>query len=156
LPDVEAYNRLKAELAAENDVIGPVSRRARTKAQYSASSKFSETVYGKPDGARRLADRVLQGKFGKHMSRVYFIGRGEDGPIKIGIAHDPEKRRIDLQVAVPEELYILAAFRGDIAVERMLHAIFEPDHIRGEWFRRSPALVEFIGHLTKPALYPNG
>ena len=46
---------------------------------------------------------------------------------------------------------------GGSDVEVMFHGIFAPDHIRGEWFRRSPVLVEFIEALTKPApMYPDG
>jgi hypothetical protein len=155
-PEIEAYRRLKAELDAGNDILGPLPPEVRAKAQVDAGLKFGDTFYSDPAGPRLLAERVILGAFGKHLSRVYFIGRGEDGPIKVGVAHDPAMRMINLQIGSPEELYLLASMRGDRDVERMLHAVFSMDHIRGEWFRRSPQIVEFIHYVIKPAFYANG
>lgn len=73
---------------------------------------------------------------------VYFIGCGEF--IKIGWATNPHRRMADLQVANPLELMLLCAVVGTIRDERSCHALFEGDRHRREWFRASPALLDYI------------
>jgi hypothetical protein len=52
---------------------------------------------------------------------IYFIQAGKDGPIKIGLAVQPEARKKNLQTAHYEELKIIGILEGDIETEIMLH-----------------------------------
>lgn len=79
--------------------------------------------------------------------RVYFIGAGDH--IKIGLAFQPRTRLMELQVGNPLTLRLLAHIRGGVAAERYLHKFFAKDRVRGEWFRTSPLLCEFIATLSK-------
>lgn len=80
------------------------------------------------------------------MAYVYFIQSGESGPVKIGIADNPYKRLVELQVGSPERLTIRAMFMTETATdERRLHEEFEEEHISGEWFRSSPRLMALVG-----------
>jgi hypothetical protein len=77
---------------------------------------------------------------------VYFIQSIMGGPIKIGRAHNPEKRIKDLQVSHPEKLRIIAVMPGHSAVERCLHRLFAADRVPNsrEWFNPSKDLLAFI------------
>lgn len=67
---------------------------------------------------------------------VYFIRAGE-GPVKIGVARDPERRRRELQTGHPAPLRVIAAVPGDERVERYFHRLLAEDHLHGEWFKPS-------------------
>jgi predicted nucleic acid-binding Zn ribbon protein len=76
---------------------------------------------------------------------VYFIGEEPDGPVKIGVANDPEARVGLLQIGNPRTLTLLAASRGGIRYERELHERFSAWRLRGEWFdRHAEGLQEVI------------
>jgi hypothetical protein len=76
---------------------------------------------------------------------VYFIQAGKDGPIKIGVADDPEQRRNDMQTGNHAELTLLAIAPGGVAYERELHSLFADWRIRGEWFdSAAPGLTDLI------------
>lgn len=76
---------------------------------------------------------------------VYFISQGLDGPIKIGFTTKTATKRLaELQVASPQKLILLAVIQGDREVETELHKRFSDSHIRGEWFERGDALMDFI------------
>lgn len=75
---------------------------------------------------------------------VYFIGEMPDGPIKIGIGIDPEARLETLQTGNPRSLVLLGGMPGGINAERILHARFMAQRLRGEWFERSPLLDDLI------------
>jgi hypothetical protein len=79
---------------------------------------------------------------------VYFIRRGADGPIKIGISKSVEDRIAALQTASAEGLVLLGRCRGTKLVERSLHDQFK--HLRrvGEWFHPAAELLEFISKVT--------
>lgn len=86
---------------------------------------------------------------------VYFIqARIGRGPIKIGLAEDPEARLNDLQTANATELALLGVIRcGDKAearaLERCLHGVFHEQRTRrsGEWFHPSSRLYSAINML---------
>lgn len=75
---------------------------------------------------------------------VYFIQAQDSLAIKIGYAVDVEKRLAVLQTGCPEELVVVGMTQGTVADEKALHAKFNLDHIRGEWFRASDELVKYI------------
>ena len=78
---------------------------------------------------------------------VYFIQAGEGGPIKIGYSSDPRVRAGDLQTAHHEQLRLLCTTPGDMALEAKLHKRFKRSRIRGEWFRPSWFLRQYIEAL---------
>lgn len=78
------------------------------------------------------------------MPFVYFIQAGADGPIKIGVADDPEKRLNELQIGNHAELFLRARRPGGLELERELHARFWNTRVRGEWFADTPGLDDAI------------
>lgn len=84
-------------------------------------------------------------------SYVYFIACEEF--CKIGFSADPEIRLANLQSGVPFELKILHTVVGGETVERKLHEMFSGIRVRGEWFRKTTALLAYIEWLK--ARYPS-
>lgn len=76
---------------------------------------------------------------------VYFIRATESGRIKIGIAKDPTRRLMTLQIGCPEPLILLGAVEGGRRMEMRLHADLHHDRIRGEWFRDTDHVIRVIG-----------
>lgn len=77
---------------------------------------------------------------------IYFIQIGRHGPIKIGYT---AKRRVshrkgNLQTANPCRLRVRLCMGGDENREAVLHRFFAYAHIRGEWFRPAPQLLDYI------------
>ena len=84
---------------------------------------------------------------------------GEGGPIKIGHALNPYKRRSTLQIGSVAEIEILAIVDGARGEEQAIHAQFSHLHIRGEIFAPSADLLEYIEAMPKhekPAPKPRG
>jgi hypothetical protein len=73
---------------------------------------------------------------------VYFIRAGD--MIKIGTTTTLPSRMDALAVSTPEKLEILLVVPGGRTEERQVHALFREDRVRGEWFRPSERLAEFI------------
>jgi hypothetical protein len=81
---------------------------------------------------------------------VYFIQHGDYGPVKIGVAADPEQRRRELQTGNPEQLAIRATVPGGRTLEVDLHRRFKDWHIQGEWFgggERSAVILAYAAGL---------
>lgn len=76
---------------------------------------------------------------------VYFIRSGD--LIKIGTTVCMPSRLVALATNAPEPLQILLVVAGDHTQEHQVHALFRDDRVRGEWFRPSQALMEFIDGL---------
>lgn len=76
---------------------------------------------------------------------VYFVECGWLGPIKIGYtANDVRERLSELQTSNPYDLTPLLLIDGDQSLERRLHHHFRASRMRGEWFRPSLDLLEFV------------
>lgn len=77
---------------------------------------------------------------------VYFIQMMHgDNPIKIGITVNIFDRLRRLQHAHAYELKVIAVIPGKgRETESELHRRFADSRLRGEWFRRTPELLEFI------------
>ena len=78
---------------------------------------------------------------------IYAIQSGDAGPIKFGVADNPESRLGELQTGNPQPLRLLAACAVHRRNEALVHRHLIVDHIRGEWFaptERVMALVEVI------------
>lgn len=71
----------------------------------------------------------------KDTSRVYFIQRGNDGPVKIGHSKHPERRLTGLQSASPDPLRLLGTLPGGKAREAELHQKYAAFRLTGEWFK---------------------
>lgn len=81
---------------------------------------------------------------------IYFIQcNGTDGPIKIGIAVDPNRRLSELRIGCPYPMQMLATCPGDDMLERQLHATFRDDRIHGEWFTCTPKLLELARDIRR-------
>lgn len=72
---------------------------------------------------------------------VYFIQEDEDGPIKIGVAVDVDKRLAMLQIGNSRQLRLLAIRDGGRALEIELHKRLGDFRIRGEWFEPSELVM---------------
>lgn len=131
------------EAASANKLLQVTPKRARALAR-KVESELSSRIYADPGQLRRFADQVRTGALGRFMSWVYFIGERPEGPVKIGVSRNPQLRITGLQVGSHAELELLCTVRGDATIEAIMHSAFAPDHIRGEWFRRSATLKEFM------------
>jgi len=82
---------------------------------------------------------------------IYFIQSDVGGPIKIGHAKNPQARLSDLQIGSPVRLRIIGTISGDEKKEKELHSNFSDEHLYGEWFYPSDALISFLeinGHIS--------
>ena len=88
---------------------------------------------------------------------VYFVQEGRtDSPVKIGYSTYPDGRMEILQRGNPNELFLIAAIPGGIALEQRLHRRFAEGRIRGEWFRHdTPGLSEFITAAAHVEFFPS-
>lgn len=57
---------------------------------------------------------------------VYVIGEADDGPLKIGLSKDPTARLRTMQTGNPRRLRIEYVLMGDMAIEKLLHELWEP------------------------------
>ena len=81
-------------------------------------------------------------------SWVYFVRRGETGPIKIGWSKSPAARIAQLQTGQDVKLSLLATAPGGCREESALHARFSASRLMGEWFRATPWLVGYIRKVS--------
>ena len=76
---------------------------------------------------------------------IYFIQNAANNHIKIGFTDKPVKRRrSNLQTGNSANLVLLGLTLGEKAKEIELHKRFAEAHIRGDWFRPIPPLIQFI------------
>ena len=75
---------------------------------------------------------------------IYFIQAGQNGPIKIGVSDNPQKRLGTLRTAHYEELELLGAIGGGEDKEKEIHLRFGQYRMTGEWFRAEGELLDFI------------
>lgn len=67
-------------------------------------------------------------------STIYFIQRGDSGPVKIGISRNVQSRLKTLQISCPEPLFVRLTVRGTSEDERGFHREFAAHRLSGEWF----------------------
>lgn len=82
---------------------------------------------------------------------VYFMQEEDEGNVKIGTTEKhPSSRRAACQTGNPKKLEIIARVEawGEFE-EGRLHARFAAAHIRGEWFRPTKELMQFISAIKK-------
>ena len=74
---------------------------------------------------------------------IYFITDGKY--IKIGFSNGNIKNRLsDLQVGNRRKLKLLGVMNGDKEDERALHKQFKKDCVSGEWYKKTPDILELI------------
>lgn len=83
-------------------------------------------------------------------SFVYFIADDYAHAVKIGRSSSPAWRLHQLQTANPHPLRMLGYFEeSDTLSEAILHERFSDHHVRGEWFRYTQVLRDFLIGLVK-------
>lgn len=76
---------------------------------------------------------------------VYFIGSKEHDYVKIGhTVNNPKGRLVKLSVDCPLIMTLLYSMNGTQILEKKLHSMFKEQHIRGEWFRLSGPIQNYI------------
>ena len=75
---------------------------------------------------------------------VYLVRAG-DGPVKIGFSDDVATRLVKMQADNHERLILLRELDADRAGEASLHARFQNQHMRGEWFSFSEDMLGDVG-----------
>jgi hypothetical protein len=83
------------------------------------------------------------------MTVIYFIQKGEGGPIKIGMTTNLKKRRAAIQTHSDEKVILLAQLDGGARRENEIHSMFEQDRKHGEWFRPSEKLLEYVASIQE-------
>lgn len=77
---------------------------------------------------------------------VYFAAHVDVGPIKIGSSADPNSRIIELRTGSPIWLDLLGVMPVEnmLTAESGLHRRFAKSRSHGEWFHRTPELLDLI------------
>jgi DNA-binding NtrC family response regulator len=77
---------------------------------------------------------------------IYFLQRGQDGPIKIGFTSkdDVSQRMATLQTACPERLTLIGMIEGGLDREKALHRLFSNHKLGGEWFDSTPRIFIYL------------
>jgi hypothetical protein len=88
------------------------------------------------------------------MIGVYFIRAGRKGPVKIGslAGGNIYKRLATLQCGNHLPLYLRSFIVGNSFTENQLHLRFSHLRIRGEWFKMTGDLKEFLDWLPHPPI----
>lgn len=84
----------------------------------------------------RLIENVLP-QDNRNRQFVYIIENADNGAIKIGVAHSPQKRLNQLQIGSVSELslvYTSYVCSNAFDIENKVHTHFKDKHIRGEWY----------------------
>jgi len=81
--------------------------------------------------SQKPIDEVYPDPSPKPEALVYFIGSGDTGPVKIGVAAVPSERMASLQVAHFAPLALLATTTGGRAAERGYHQRFADARLHG-------------------------
>ena len=76
---------------------------------------------------------------------IYFIREEGSDYVKIGRTRMPGDRLRELQVSNPRKLRIVKLFKAPPKAEPILHTLFREERVRGEWFKISQRMSQFIG-----------
>lgn len=91
---------------------------------------------------------------------IYFLQMRTGGPIKIGYAESASRRIRQLQTGNPTSLICLSLIEGTEENEAQIHERFRHLHARGEWFRPTKELRNYISTLESvvelKAIRPTG
>ncbi len=111
------------------------NRTASAMIKYIRSMNVRIPIRYKPKATQRIVNACL----------IYFIQAGNLDIVKIGVTSNRVGLRLShLQVSSWEELKILGSFLCERSEEHKIHMRFSKDRIRGEWFRLTGEISEFI------------
>jgi hypothetical protein len=111
---------------------------AQTVAARSGARRASYQIKQSAEAADRISELRASG------SKLYAIEAGRGGPIKIGVARNPEKRLKELQTGNPHRLNILSV-APDGWMERHMHWRLREARMHGEWFRPTARVRRALG-----------
>jgi len=110
---------------------------------------------GFPDDlTSRLAMRDKQRHLQRTKGVIYFVRCQEF--VKIGYASDWRARVRSLAVSNPYRLSLLCLLKGGTDHEAELHSHFSEFRERGEWFRLSAEIMEFVSDALGEGDYWSG
>jgi len=80
---------------------------------------------------------------------IYAIRCEEPVAYKFGVSVDPVQRLLELQIANPSKLYLVAecGFSNALDIESRIHNYLSESRIRGEWFLPTDDTLEIVGLL---------
>ena len=81
------------------------------------------------------------------MGCIYFITDGKF--VKIGFSNNLKQRLVAMQSHSPYDLKTVYVSEGTEKLERLFHDLFKDLKVRGEWFKYSGNLYEFIEYCTE-------
>lgn len=100
-----------------------------------APSKFGEEAGSTPP-QRAVSDAV-----------IYFLQAGENGPVKIGVTVDLERRITQLQTGCSAPLRVLGTIPGGRTEEAAIHRRLASFAMEGEWLRPDPSVFSHVEDL---------
>jgi hypothetical protein len=80
----------------------------------------------------------------------YFIQRQSDKLIKIGFSCNVQERSYQLATEVKSLVTVLGVIKGGLALEKLLHTMFEPLHVSNEWHQPKAELLQYIAENAVP------
>ena len=82
-------------------------------------------------------------------TNIYFIGNVEKGEVKIGRSNNPQKRLAELQTANSQNLVLYGVIDNVTPeLENTLHKILSSIRLKGEWFKLTDKLIQFMVSRT--------
>lgn len=78
---------------------------------------------------------------------VYFASPEDQDVMKIGFSKEPRARMAGVNTGSHQEITLDFCFATYREAEKMIHRRFAADRLRGEWFKYTRALAEFIDDL---------
>lgn len=95
--------------------------------------------------ARRIEHYLSHGCYPSDEEKVYLITDGKH--VKIGVAKNVVRRLIQLQTGSPKKLRIMHSFAAGFECEDTLHKLFSHLRIRGEWFKLTNEIRNYIHNV---------
>lgn len=90
---------------------------------------------------------------------IYVMAEDESGLVKIGSSQTSatiKQRLTKLNEGNPRLLKVIAIAPGDFKQEKLLHAKFTTERVRGEWFTRGPLVTAFLKRFVIEPLAARG
>lgn len=82
-------------------------------------------------------------------TNIYFIGNVEKREVKIGRSNNPQKRLAELQTANSQNLVLYGVIDNVTPeLENSLHKILSSIRLKGEWFKLTDKLIQFMVSRT--------
>lgn len=106
------------------------------------------------DPEREQASNLKTAAVRSSATRVYFVA-AMGGPIKIGIALNPQHRLRTLQTSHPKKLRLLAETPGDHNMEAEYHQRFAAHRLHGEWFAPHAEILDEIRRIKSKPFQPS-